>query len=221
MGSYKKDHIRLILTMEPVAQQWRQRNGRTASAEDIEALFREFIPLQTEVVARHADVIPGVAEAVSSLRHQGIVMGATTGYTRAMMSSLLVQAAAAGFSPESNVCADEVPAGRPAPWMAITSAMQLGVYPMQACVKVGDTLVDIAEGLNAGMWTVGITKTGNELGLSEAEVAALPERELASRLNAASDRIFQAGAHFVIPEVAQLPSVVTEINERLARGERP
>ncbi len=221
MGSYKKDHVRLILAMEPVAQQWEQRIGRVASAEDIEALFREFIPLQAEVIGHHADVIPGVAHAVEYLRQQGIVFGATTGYTRAMMASLLVQAAAAGFSPESNVCADEVPAGRPAPWMAMTSAMQLGVYPMQACVKVGDTLVDIAEGLNAGMWTVGITKTGNELGLSEAEVEALPAHELTSRLNAASDRLLQAGAHFVIPEVRQLPAVITEINERLARGERP
>ena len=221
MGSYKKDHIRLILAMEPVAQQWQQRKGRAVSPEDIDALFREFIPLQAEVIGRHADVIPGVVPTVESLRRQGIVIGATTGYTRAMMTSLLVTAAEAGYSPESNVCADEVPAGRPAPWMAITSAMQLGVYPMEACVKVGDTLVDIAEGLNAGMWTVGITKTGNELGLSESEVAALPERELASQLDAASDRFLQAGAHFIIPEVAQLPTVITKINERLARGERP
>ena len=47
-----------------------------------------------------------------------------------MMAALLVQAAAAGFAPESNVCADEVAAGRPAPWMAITAAMQLGVQPV-------------------------------------------------------------------------------------------
>ncbi|MFZ0960106.1 MAG: phosphonoacetaldehyde hydrolase [Terriglobia bacterium] len=221
MGSHKKDHVRLILAMQPVAQQWQQRYDRAASADDVEMLFQEFIPLQTEVIRRHTDVIPGVAEAVKILRQQGIVFGATTGYTRAMMAALLVQAAAAGFAPESNVCADEVAAGRPAPWMAITAAMQLGVYPMQACVKVGDTLVDIAEGLNAGMWTVGITKTGNELGLCPDDVEALPARELATRLNAASNRFLQAGAHAVIPEVAKLPTVIAEINERLAGGEKP
>jgi len=221
MGSYKKDHIRLILAMEPVALQWQQQNGRTASAEDVEALFREFIPFQTEVVARHADVIPGVAQTVEWLRRQGIVIGATTGYTRAMMTSLVAQAAALGYSPESNVCADEVPVGRPAPWMAIMAAMQLGVYPLQACVKVGDTLVDIAEGLNAGMWTVGITKTGNELGLSQVEVEALPAHELESRLSAASSRFLHADAHFAIPAVAELPVVIAQVNERLARGEKP
>jgi phosphonoacetaldehyde hydrolase len=221
MGSHKRDHVRLILAMEPVAQQWKQVKGRAATDKDVEALFREFIPLQTEVIARHTNVIPGVAEAVATMRLQGIVFGATTGYTRGMMAALLADAAAGGFSPETNVCADEVPAGRPAPWLALTAAMDLGVYPMPACVKVGDTLVDIAEGLNAGMWTVGITKTGNELGLSEAEVEALPSHELATRLDAAAQRFFQAGAHYAISEVAQLPAVITEINERMARGERP
>jgi phosphonoacetaldehyde hydrolase len=71
------------------------------------------------------------------------------------------------------------------------------------------------------MWTVGITKTGNELGLSQSEVESLPANELASRLNIASERFLQAGAHFVIPEVADLPAVIHEINERLARGGRP
>jgi phosphonoacetaldehyde hydrolase len=221
MGSYKRDHIRLILAWEPVAEQWQERNSRAATEEDVDELFREFIPLQTEVIGRHADIIPGVPQTVEWLRGQGIVIGATTGYTRAMMGSLLAQAAAAGYSPESDVCADEVPAGRPAPWMAIKSAMQLGVYPMQACVKVGDTLVDIAEGLNAGMWTVGITKTGNEVGLTQAEVEALPAPELASRLDAATGRFLRAGAHYVIAEVAQLPAIIAQINARLARGDKP
>lgn len=221
MGSYKKDHVRLILGMESVTQQWQRLQGRSPSPEDVELLYREFIPLQMEVIGRHADVIPGVAETVNWLREQGIAIGSTTGYTRQMMTSLLPQAAAAGFSPESTVCADEVPAGRPAPWMAITSAMQLGVYPMEACVKAGDTLVDIAEGLNAGMWTVGVTKTGNELGCTLAEVGALSPRDLASRLQAASERLLQAGAHYVVEEVAQLPAVISQIGGQLARGERP
>ena len=221
MGSYKKDHVRLILEMEPVTGQWQELNGRAPSAEDVEALYQEFIPLQTEVIARHAGVIPGVAETVSWLHNQNIVIGSTTGYTREMMAPLLPLAAAAGFAPESTVCADEVPAGRPAPWMAMTSAMRMGVYPMEACVKVGDTLVDIAEGLNAGMWTVGITKTGNELGLTLAEVQALDSGDLAARLQNASDRLLQAGAHFVIEGAAQLPAIIEDIKQRLARGERP
>jgi phosphonoacetaldehyde hydrolase len=71
------------------------------------------------------------------------------------------------------------------------------------------------------MWTIGVTKTGNELGLSLAEVERLPQHELASRLQNASQRMLQAGAHFVIEEVTQLPPVVEAIAGLLARGERP
>src|SRR5262249_7289863 len=47
MGSYKKDHVRLILDMEPVTRQWQRLHGRSPSPEDVELLYREFIPLQT------------------------------------------------------------------------------------------------------------------------------------------------------------------------------
>ena len=54
--------------------------------------------------------------------------------------------------------------------MMYANAVQLGVYPPEAVVKIGDTLPDIDEGLNAGAWAVGVTLTGNEIGLTEAEV---------------------------------------------------
>jgi phosphonoacetaldehyde hydrolase len=221
MGSYKKDHIRLILAMEPVIEQWQRLNGRSPTADDVELLYREYIPLQTEVIGHHSDLIPGVRETVHWLDRQNIGIGSTTGYTREMMSSLLPRAAGAGFSPQSIVCANEVPAGRPAPWMAIASAMQLGVYPMEACVKVGDTVADIAEGLNAGMWAVGVSMTGNEFGLTLAQVEAMSPSDFASRIRVASKRLLQAGAHFVVEAVAALPPIIGEINERLARCEKP
>jgi hypothetical protein len=41
----------------------------------------------------------------------------------------------------------------------------------------------------------------------------------ASRLQAASDRLLQGGAHYVIDEVAQLPAIIATIGERMARGD--
>ena len=57
----------------------------------------------------------------------------------------------------------QVPAGRPYPYMCLQNAINLQTYPMEAMVKIGDTLPDIEEGLNAGMWTVGLARTGNEM----------------------------------------------------------
>jgi phosphonoacetaldehyde hydrolase len=104
--------------------------------------------------------------------------------------------------------------------MCYANAMQLGVYPMRAMVKVGDTVADIDEGLNAGMWTVAVTKTGNELGLSRADAEALPAAELRERLDAIYVRLLAAGAHYAIEGVADLPPVIDHIEARMQAGER-
>src|SRR5699024_8491212 len=69
------------------------------------------------------------------------------------------------YIPNSNVTSESVPAGRPFPWMYYKNAMNLGVYPMNHINKVGDTISDIQEGINAGCWTVGVLKGSSSLGL--------------------------------------------------------
>ncbi len=98
--------------------------------------------------------------------------------------------------------------------------MNLEIYPMEAFVKIGDTLPDIAEGLNAGMWTIGLAKTGNEMGLTEQEINALEPDVLNVKLERAYQRMHQAGAHYVLDSIAEVPPILDEINARLARGER-
>ena len=105
--------------------------------------------------------------------------------------------------------------------MCIQNAMNLEVYPFEACVKVDDTLPGIAEGLNAGMWTVGLAMTGNEVGLNEREIAELSPSERARKRARAYARMGQAGAHYVVDSIADLPTVVDAITVRLSQGERP
>jgi phosphonoacetaldehyde hydrolase len=105
--------------------------------------------------------------------------------------------------------------------MCFENAKRLGVWPMEACVKVDDTIPGIEAGLNAGMWSIGVVKTGNEIGLSESEIEALPPPEREQRLRRGRQRMLQSGAHYVIDGVADLIEVVDEIETRLQRGERP
>ncbi len=221
MGMHKKEHIRQILAMPSVTQKWKEAHGTEPGNGKLEALYAEFIPLQAEIIKCYADLVPGAVEAVQFLRAQGVRIGSTTGYTRQMMIPLLAESARLGYEPDCTVCADEVPAGRPAPWMALRAAAELGVYPMAACVKVGDTVADIAEGLNAGMWTVAVTKSGNELGLSRQDADALPRDEMSARLESAASRLLGAGAHYAIEEIDELPEAMDSIHDRLVRGERP
>ena len=105
--------------------------------------------------------------------------------------------------------------------MCLRNAENLGIYPMEAIVKIGDTLPDIEEGLNAGMWTVGLAKTGNEMGLNEKELESLTAEDLDRRLTRARSRMAQAGAHYVVDGIWNCDPIIDDINVRLARGERP
>jgi phosphonoacetaldehyde hydrolase len=184
-------------------------------------MFEDFVPLQLECLADYADLIPGTLEAVSDFRKRGLKIGSTTGYTTEMMRVLLAEAKKRGYEPDSSVCAAQVPEGRPHPWMCLQNAINLQIYPMEAFVKVGDTLPDISEGLNAGMWTIGLAKSGNEMGLTEQQIDALPIDAREARLARAYQRMYEIGAHYVVDTIADTPCVLDDIGTRLARGDHP
>jgi phosphonoacetaldehyde hydrolase len=221
MGSHKRDHIRAVSQMEGVAKRWQGASGRACTEDDVEAMFRDFVPMQVACLAQYADLIPGTLDAMKDFRRRGLKVGTTTGYTGEMMEVLVPEAKQRGYVPDSIVCASEVPAARPAPWMCFQNAAALGVYPMQAYVKIGDTVSDVEEGLNAGMWTIAVTRTGNEVGLTEKEIAALPAAELKAKIARAEQRLARAGAHYVAEGLSAVSPLLDAINERLARGERP
>ncbi|MBI2434893.1 MAG: phosphonoacetaldehyde hydrolase [Candidatus Hydrogenedentes bacterium] len=221
MGMHKRDHIRAMLRMPALAQRWTEAHGAPPSEALVEELFQAFLPVQIEVIRQHTDVIPGTVNTFHALRARGIRVGTTTGYSSAMMQICLDAARAAGYEPEANVAADEVPNGRPEPWMAVKAAAQLGDFPREACVKVGDTVADVLEGINAGMWSVAVVDTGNEVGLSQAELEALPPDRRKELVRAAQRKLVNAAAHYVIPGVAELPSLITTIEERLRIRDRP
>ncbi len=221
MGAHKLVHIRSVSEIPAVARRWQEVYGRPCTEEDVAQMFEEFVPLQLACLAQYADLIPGTLDFVAELRNRDVKIGSTTGYTGEMMELLAKEAADRGYVPDSTVCATDVPAARPAPWMCLANAQNLGVYPMEACVKIGDTLPDVYEGLNAGMWTIGLAKTGNEMGLREKDVAALPADQLRRRLARACDRMASAGAHYIVDSIADALPVIDRIEQQIARGEHP
>jgi phosphonoacetaldehyde hydrolase len=221
MGLAKKKHIESILAISRVSDAWKEARGKQPTQADADELYAQFIPQQLVCLESHADLMEGVPDLAKRLRGRGLKIGSTTGYTRAMLNYLLDRAREQGFEPDFSACPDEVPKGRPAPYMCYLNATKLEAYPLWAMVKIGDTPVDIEEGLNAGMWTIGITKTGNEVGLTEAEWAALPDSEAISLLSAAEEKLRAAGAHYVAPSVADCEEILDSIQARLDLGDRP
>jgi phosphonoacetaldehyde hydrolase len=221
MGSHKKEHIRAIARMDAVVEVARQALGKPLDEADIEALYRDFLPLQIESIQMYSRLIPGAIELAAEIRRRELRIGSTTGYTREMMDTLLPSAEAQGYSPDATATASDVPAGRPAPWMLFRVAIELGVYPMASVVKIGDTPLDVEEGLSAGTWTIALARCGNEVGLTEAELALLPDSAQRERIERARKRLAQAGAHYVVDDPLDCLAVLDEIEARVRRGERP
>ncbi|WP_428304250.1 phosphonoacetaldehyde hydrolase [Lacipirellula sp.] len=221
MGMAKRDHLRTMLEMPRIAAAWQEVHRAPADEAAIDKLYARFLETQKTFLADHAKLIPGALEAVADCRRRGMRIGSTTGYTRELMEVIVPAAGAQGLEVDAMYCASDFAEGRPAPWMSFENARTLGVYPMAAIVKVDDTIVGVEEGLNAGMWSVGLSVSGNMIGLNEAEAAAMPAAELAAKRRTAVERMKASGAHFVIDSVAELPQVLDQIEKLLAAGDTP
>ena len=222
MGLGKWQHIEALGQDPEVSARWLAQRGSPMSQDDVRHIYETFIPLQVERVGAHSDLIPGALALVQALRRQGLKIGSTTGYPREVMERLMVLAADKGYSPDCTVCADDLPAGaRPGPWMALACVQALRIGSVAHCVKVDDTVPGIAEGVNAGMWTVGLTLSGSPAGWTLAEYQAATDEERQAVRDRVGHEFEAAGAHFVIDTVADLPGVLTSIEKRLATGLRP
>jgi phosphonoacetaldehyde hydrolase len=223
MGRYKRDHIKSIFEWYPdVSAKWKEKHGREWTDDDVGDMFENlFKPLQLEVIRSYSKLIPGTLETVKWLRERGIKIGSTTGYFKEAAEINLEEAIKQGYKPDATFCSDDVPAGRPSPWMVMRNMMRTNVFPPAAVVKVDDTVVGVEEGLNAGTWAVGISKTGTLVGLTEDEIKRTTTTKLSALIEEANDKHRKGGAHYVIEEISQLPKIIEKIEERLRRGERP
>ena len=222
MGMGKWDHICALGQLPSVHERWLAKFGKAMEKADVDYIYQTFMPLQIAKVGNYSAPIPGALEAVNWMKAQGIKIGSCSGYPAAVMAVLVEAAAQQGYRPDAVVASDELEAGsRPGPWMALENLNRLGCSAVWRAVKIDDAAPGIAEGLNGGMWTIGIAKTGNAVGLTEAEWHALDSEKQQSLLRSAYGKLYSAGAHYVVDSLAEVPTVIQEISGRVARGERP
>ncbi|AVR02004.1 phosphonoacetaldehyde hydrolase [Pluralibacter gergoviae] len=222
MGLGKWQHIEALGKLPAVDARWRAKFGRSMTAADIDAIYAAFMPLQIAKVVDFAAPIAGVIDTIAGFRAQGLKIGSCSGYPRAVMEQLVPAAAALGYSPDCWVATDDLPpGGRPGPWMALHNVIALGIDDVAHCVKVDDAAPGIAEGIHAGMWSVGLALSGNAFGATWEAFQAMSAEEIAGRRERAAGELYAAGAHYVVDTLADLPDVIADINTRLAKGERP
>lgn len=141
--------------------------------------------------------LPGVEEALATLREQGIKVALTTGFAREIADLIFASMGwRKGEIFDASSCGDEVAAGRPAPDMIQTVMAELDVDDTAAVVSVGDTSADVQSALRAGVTSIGVL-TGH---LSREDFDA-------------------EGAHLVLDSVAGLPDALADLPA--ANADRP
>lgn len=202
MGMLKIDHIRTVLAMERITEQFWQKYGRMYTEDDVHAMYALFEEKLLSILHDFAHVKPYVLETVQALRDKKIKIGSTTGYTDIMMDIVVPNAAKEGYAPDLWFSPDSTGGmGRPYPYMIFKNMYELKVDSVQKVLKIGDTVSDILEGKNAGVVTAGIIEGSSEMGLTEAEFAALPAKEKAARSEVVAARFKAAGADYVVADI--------------------
>ena len=89
--------------------------------------------------------------------------------------------------------------------------IDLAIPSVDNIVKVGDTIADIKEGVNAKVWSIGIITGSNEMGITEEEYNRRTPDELAALKLEVRERMMAAGAHFVLDNITELPACIEKI----------
>jgi phosphonoacetaldehyde hydrolase len=99
--------------------------------------------------------------------------------------------------------------------MVFENMKQWNVYPASTMVKLGDTVADMGEGVNAGMWCVGFTLSGNETGLTREELNRLPAAEKEALALKAGAKLKAGGAHYVCDGIWDVIPILEQIDRQI------
>lgn len=145
MGTDKREAIAALLAAD----------GHAVSHQVVEQCYADFTQLLRAAYAADApQPLPGIPQALATLRERGIKVALTTGFARDVADPLL---AAIDWTPglegspiDAVVTVDDAATGRPAPYLVFRAMEATGTHAVSRVAVAGDTHVDLRAGMNAG-----------------------------------------------------------------------
>jgi phosphonatase-like hydrolase len=119
---------------------------RVSDLDEIHSSFRAAL---TGAASRFR-LYPGADDTMRACKAHGIRVALNTGFDRSVAGAVLEAVGWAGIT-DALVCGDEVPLGRPAPYLIFRAMERTGVTSVHAVANVGDTALDLRAGFNAGV----------------------------------------------------------------------
>lgn len=203
-----REGVRRLLADPVVGAGWARVRGRWPAEADLDEVVDEAAALQLGSLGERSRPIPGFVPVARTLRSRSLRLGAVTAEPPRVVAALQPLMHQHGWVPEVLVCQGDVPVGRPAPYMNQVAAMRLGAPDVAGCVVVGDTVADVEAARNAGMWAVGVTLTGGQVGLGWEALRALGRSETTRLRDEVGKPLLAAGAHLLVDTVLDLPAAL-------------
>ncbi|HTD89604.1 MAG TPA: phosphonatase-like hydrolase [Burkholderiales bacterium] len=121
-----------------------------SDAERVEAVYGAFKTHLQRVFTREAEPVSGAVETFAWLRHKGIKLALNTGFDRDI-TEILIEVLRWGTVADAVICGDDVPQGRPAPYMIFRAMEATGTVEVRQVLNIGDTISDLQAARNAGV----------------------------------------------------------------------
>ncbi|MEG0367862.1 MAG: phosphonoacetaldehyde hydrolase [Coprobacillus sp.] len=215
MGMLKIEHIKTMLNMKTLSEEFKNIYQRDYAMEDVHKIYAFFEDALMQGITKHTGVKPFVVETVSELRNMGIKIGSTTGYTDMMMEPVLKSAKEQGYEPDCWYSPDSTNSiGRPYPYMIYKNMETLKLKDVRTIIKVGDTISDIEEGIHAGVYTVGVIEGSSMMGYSEEEYNALDALKKDELVKKTRQAYLDAGAHDTIMNLGELIPLIRNLETK-------
>ncbi|SEJ04170.1 phosphonatase-like hydrolase [Cyclobacterium xiamenense] len=156
--------------------------GERVSEKLVDTIHDSFVDEMIQFYKESPDIAPmdDALEVFESLQQMGIKVGLDTGFSRPIADVILERIGWKNHPLiDITVCSDEVSKGRPHPDMILKMMAALGIGSPSEVIKIGDTEVDINEGLNSGcLLSIAVT-TG---AYTEAQLAPHKPSHIVHRL---------------------------------------
>jgi phosphonatase-like hydrolase len=148
-GASKREIIRHFVDQKPAAA------DRKKLTDEI---YDEFT---TDLISVYHSVPPidGAEDAIRELRDRKYLVATTTGFDRAVTTSIFERLGWNKYF-AATICCDDVTQGRPSPFMLFHAMESAGVNNVAEVMAVGDTPLDLQAGSNAGLRAVVGVLTG-------------------------------------------------------------
>ena len=140
-GASKRDAIRHFVALH-------HKTGIDALTDRIFNDFRDCLAQLFQ--AGGVKPVAGAADTFDWLRQQGIKIALNTGFDRLTTDLIIDSVNWKSGVADAIICGDDVALGRPAPYLIFRSMEATGVTSVHQVMCVGDTVLDMRAGRNAG-----------------------------------------------------------------------